>query len=147
MTEQLILTTVQRDQVVERLTYGGINQESITMLQSLPMASAEPMAWFENEGFMPDVGNKKVDINWGDGTFSSRVIANQFPWHKLFNPYIVEWRYSDKPSPQPLRTIKADDVTAEILSAPNTNTHPASSRAEILAAAYNAVIKNRSEAK
>ena len=125
-------------------------EAAIAMLQSLPMASAEPLAWFENEGFMPDVGNKKVDLNWGDGTFSNRVIANQFPWHKLFSPCIVEWRYSDKPSPQPLQPITADDVSDKTiidLWRIGVLTSTGTQGKEIAMKVYNAVIKNRSEAR
>lgn len=62
----------------------------------------EPAAWVENSGVIPDVGSKRIDINWGNGTVTKRVLASEWPWHKHFNPYIHEWKLSDIHPPAPL---------------------------------------------
>lgn len=123
MTDKLIMTTEQREHITKVLMSTPKNDDAnkaLAMLQSLPMVSAEPIG-YTNDSYK----DSRVD---GGSFFSS-------PTSSYVNPLYT--------SPQALTKISADDVTEairqEFLSKDVLD--------EAIAAAYNAVIKHRSEAK
>jgi hypothetical protein len=158
MTDKLILTTAQRDkqyaalensidavtqEITDHKTMWGEDaipsrvaqrqnlvlkerehKDAMEMLQSLPMVSAEPVAW-----------RRFDDIAWHVELTTNDDYDG---WDPLYT------------SPQALTPISADDVTDEMYNewqkvfGESITYCPKDS--EIMAAAYNAVIKHRSEA-
>lgn len=137
MTTYLI-TEAQRDQfpeLIDSLLYGTqkdvlvAKNAIIAMLQSLPVVDSEVLATVTD-----------VPPAFGYSTY--------IRWHNSPPPRTGTRLYT---SPQALTPITADDVTDEMVKsyineAKSIDIATANINKSIMAAAYNAVIKNRSEA-
>ena len=136
MTEKLyLITEAQRQQLCELIEKDGFSNKPATdMLQSLPMVSGEPVAWL-------------ITTELQDGTRRTYAATGKYSHVKdacdFGNPVPL---YTHA---QPLQPITADEITPEIVAAygANFNSWDTPSYAEQIEAAYNAVIKHRSEAK
>ena len=152
MTDKLILTTAQRDAQIEALTnskeaiatslHFGVDEvqaasdisslnAAIDMLQSLPMVSGAPVAWM-------------VTTEMQDGTRSTYPTTGRYKHVRDvcdFGEPIPLYTHA-----QPLTPITADDVTDEMRTEFQTNSTFGGLSIDLIVAAYNAVIKHRSEA-
>ena len=158
MTDQLILTTVQRDAQIEALTnskeaiatslHFGVDEvqaasdisslnAAIDMLQSLPMVSGEPVAWQMKSLFSSNkwVGVTKAQCEAAEETDAYTQEPRAIHTRRLYT------------SPQALKPITAKDVTDEMHETFDKTFMPYGPDREIMAAAYNAVIKHKGDTK
>lgn len=127
MTDKLILTTAQRAGFIQALNGDGDTEVAIAMLQSLPMVQGEPVAYRQK-----------------------RLLGKNKHWHYDAHEINPDYLHEFEPlytSPQPLQTITADDVTDDMVRVMSYFHGYAPTDKEVIAAAYNAVIKHRSEAR
>ena len=135
--KQYLISKKEIDETIFSMEGAGkpIN-EIIDILQSLPMVSAEPVAWAIRIGNSPNWSYCDTE---SDADFYGKRSVMRYEKKPLFA------------SPQALTPITADDVTDEMVKsyineAKSIDIATANINKSIMAAAYNAVIKNRSEA-
>lgn len=133
MTDQLIMTTAERDLTLEalRIQWNAapadaepkIN-EARNMLQSLPMVTGEPVAYLAHFYIEPTIHTEAED------------------GFDVVEP-IAEGAFPVYTSPQALAPITVDDVTDEMVDEYHKDIAFSQYAKLIITAAYNAVIKHR----
>ena len=188
MTDKLIMTTAQRDEILHALSVPehadeGENAAAIAMLQSLSMVTDTPCGFVRfgidettplgisdfNDGTVfkspvyispqahtllnsePEAEARAWEISYKNPeTGDQKTIVfmhNAIGDYRMFDPDATSEPLYKATSPQAHTEISADDVTDEMRETFNMTHMPFGPDREIMAAAYNAVIQHRSEAK
>ena len=124
MTKQYIIKTPLMADRLDLFIGHKDFKKIATLLNTLPLITGEPVAWI----WVFQDGSEEVVF----------IAPNRLDPDSDDIPTSITPLYT---SPQPPQSITAEDVNSSMIQYLNEHTTPSSSRDEIIAAAYNAVIK------